>query len=113
MNMHTCTLAARLVRAAMFPAVALALVAGSRSAMAQPVAEAEPNNTKAQANPRIVQVDGVVATGVTTGSTTSVTGTTSADYFRIQSPFRQRGLYRHRLVLSSSAPGLVGSIRGR
>ena len=113
MNTHTCTLVARLLHAAIAPALALAMVAGSRLAMAQPVAEIEPNNTKQQANARFGQFDGLVATGVTTGSTASMTGTTSADYFRISSPFRQRGLYRHRLVLSSATAGLVGSIRGR
>ena len=113
MTMHRCTLAARFVREAVCPVLVLALMAGTRSVMAQPVAESEPNNAKPQANPRFGQFDGLVATGVTTGSSTSVAGTTSTDYFRIQSPFRQRGLYRHRLVLSSPTAGLVGSIRGR
>jgi hypothetical protein len=92
---------------------ALAAVAGfSASVSAQFIYnEIEDNNSKAAANFFILN-DGDGVRGTSTGSSTTVPGIGSADYFLLQNTARPLGIYRHRLVLTSGTPGHTGTIRG-
>ncbi|MGQ0628478.1 MAG: EF-hand domain-containing protein [Phycisphaerales bacterium] len=93
---------------------ALACAACAGRALAQPTIEAEPNNSKNQANQRPTFTDGVIITGTTTGATTSPTGTSSIDYYRVVAPGRPGAeYYRFRLLLNSTTPGHVATLRGR
>jgi hypothetical protein len=75
--------------------------------------EAEANDTKAAANMFLNLVNGATITGNSTGSSTTVPGAGSADYFRISTAAAALGIYRHRMVLTTAGTaGHTGTIRG-
>ena len=95
----------RFVCAVSCVAVTLGFFASSASAQTN---ETEPNDTKAQAN---------VVTGMTDGSTitgNSISGTTTGlDYYSVTLASRTPGIYRYRMVLTTTGTaGHVGTIRG-
>ena len=95
-----------------FSCVALAMGAFASSASAQST-ESEPNDSKAAANVVNGLNDGNTITGNSTGSSTTTAGTTSADYFSVTLASRTPGIYRYRLVLTTTGTaGHVGTIRG-
>ncbi|MFN5958967.1 MAG: beta strand repeat-containing protein [Planctomyces sp.] len=78
--------------------------------------ETEPNNIKAAAN-AVGGASGMVAgdtiTGNSTGSSTTVAGTTSADYYLITMRTAAPGIYKHRLAITTAGTaGHTGTIRG-
>jgi len=93
-------------------ATAATLIAAS-FAQAQVTAEVEPNQSKATATPVVAPMEpGHTLTGTTTGSSSSA-GAASLDYFRVQTAAAPAGIYRYRLVITTSGTeGHVGSIRG-
>jgi hypothetical protein len=94
-------------------AAAAAVVLGmGTSAMAVNFPELEPNDTKAAANivPGIVAGDTI--TGNSTGTSTTVPGAASADYYDLRVGALPAGIYRHRLVLTSNTLGQTGTLRG-
>jgi len=80
------------------------------SAMGQ-TAEVEPNDNKGSATLVTLTGPGPAFTGVSTGASTTVTGLTSADYFRIKMPAAAAGIYRNRLQLTPAA-GYAFTVRG-
>lgn len=82
------------------------------TAAARPIFdEVEPNNSKAAAN-AFTLMDGDSLRGTTTGASTAA-GLSSLDYFLITNTARPLGIYRHRLVLTTTGTaGHTGSIRG-
>ena len=84
-------------------------------AMAQ-LSEVEPNETKAQAltNGTFVMplANGAALTGTTTGTSTTVAGLASADTWLVRPNNLAAGIWRHRLVLTSTTVGHVGTLRG-
>ncbi len=75
--------------------------------------EVEPNNSKGAATiPAAPLVAGDALTGNTTGSSTTVEGPTSADYFLVETAAAPLGIYQHRLVIFTfGAEGHTGTIR--
>ncbi len=75
--------------------------------------EVEPNNSKAAATiPGAPLVAGDSLSGNTTGSSTTVEGPTSADYFLVQTGALSLGVYEHRLVITTAGTaGHTGTIR--
>lgn len=77
--------------------------------------EVEPNDGKAAATAAASGTTGLVAneflTGTTTGSSTTTAGPGSADYFRVKTAAAPPGIYRHRLVITSTTAGHTGTIR--
>ena len=92
-------------------AAALTLVS-AQVAGAAVFPEVEGNDTKAAANVFGPMVAGDTIVGNSTGSSTTVAGTTSADYFLISTPAAVPGIYRNRLQLTSTTLGQTGTIRG-
>ncbi|MBS0195616.1 MAG: hypothetical protein JSR77_02555 [Planctomycetes bacterium] len=88
--------------------------AGTAQAANNP--EVEPNDTKATAtiaNSGGAGMDtGDTISGTTTGSSTTTAGAASADYFLVTTKARPQGVYRHRLILTSSVAGHTFTIRG-
>ncbi len=69
--------------------------------------ESEANDSKATAN-----VFGGLTNGATiTGNSISAT-TTGLDYFRVGTAAAAPGIYRYRMLLNTTTPGNVGTIRG-
>lgn len=88
------------------------LLSGATAANAQFV-EVEDNNSKAQANPVVGILNGGTIRGLSTGSSTSVPGIGSADYFRVQTAAAPLAIYRHRLTITTDGTaGHTGTIRG-
>ena len=85
----------------------------ARSVFAQNTPEIEPNETKGTATVVLAPMaPGHTLTGNTTGSATTA-GATSLDTFRVKTAPAAAGIYRYRLVLTTTGPvGHVGSIRG-
>ena len=74
--------------------------------------EIEPNDTKATAN-AFGLTAGDAITGTTTGSSTTVPGIGSADYFRMTVAPSALGIYRHRMTITTTGTaGHTGTIRG-
>jgi hypothetical protein len=73
--------------------------------------EAEPNNTKPAATLIQGMAPGDTITGASTGSSTTVAGNGSADYFLLKTAPMPRNIYRYRLV-SNSAANFPTTIRG-
>ena len=96
----------------MTTATAATLFAASL-AHGQVTAEVEPNQSKATATAVSAPMQpGDTLTGTTTGSSSSA-GSASLDYFRVQTAVAPAGIYRYRLVITTSGTeGHVGSIRG-
>lgn len=94
--------------------VGMAGLACSSMAMAQNTPEIEPNETKALATAVLGPMAvGHTLTGNTTGSSTTVPGAASADMWRVQTALDAPGIYRYRLVLSTTGTaGHTGTIRG-
>ncbi|GEM_PF-2422562 len=100
-------------------AVLVASVAGcaiALPALAQ-VAETEPNETKVNADTvgiiNLPAANGPALTGTTTGSSLVTLGLTSADTFRVQAAAQPLGIYRNRLLITTTGTaGHTGSIRG-
>ncbi len=94
-------------------AFSLTVLAGS--ALGQTVNETEPNESKATATPVVLTTagDGTLGTinGVSTGSSTSTTGTATADYFKITVPAAAPGIYRYELQFPN-VYAYTTSIRG-
>lgn len=90
----------------------LAGVVAVGSASAFDFFELEANDTKAAANNVFGIVAGDTIRGTTTGSSTTVAGIGSADYFRVKTAAAALGIYRHRLTITSATAGHTGSIRG-
>jgi hypothetical protein len=90
--------------------LALAAVMGP-NAMAQ-FTETEANNNKAQANVFAPAGPGFTITGNSTGTSTTVAGAASADYFRLNMFTGSLGIYRHQVVITSNVAGHTGTIRG-
>ena len=76
------------------------LLAGYAGAQSTP--EVEPNNTKATATPATLVNIGDTLTGLTTGTTTTGAGTANADFFRVKTAAAALGIYRHRLVVTTT-----------
>jgi hypothetical protein len=88
------------------------LLSGATVASAQFV-ETEDNNTKAQANSVAGILPGGTIRGLSTGSSTTVPGPGSADYFRVQTAAAPLAIYRHRLTITTDGTaGHTGTIRG-
>jgi hypothetical protein len=92
-------------------AVVLVAMAGLAGSVCAQTAEVEPNETKATATPVVLSGPGATITGNTTGASTTA-GATSLDTFRVKTPAAALGIYRHRLVLTSSTLFHTGTIRG-
>jgi hypothetical protein len=91
---------------------ALLAALGGSAAFAQFV-EVEPNDTKATANDAGVISPGPAITGTTTGSSLTVPGIGSADNFLVTVVGAPLGIYRHRLIITTTGTaGHSGSIRG-
>ncbi|MBL0869285.1 MAG: hypothetical protein IBJ18_01775 [Phycisphaerales bacterium] len=76
------------------------------------VAEVEPNDSKATATSAAIS-PGEGVFGFTTGTSTTVPGDTSADYYVIKTPAAAPGIYRHRMVINTiGTAGHTGTIRG-
>lgn len=102
---------------AMTKQMALAAAAGlacATMAFAQNTPEIEPNETKAQATAVLAPMAaGHTLTGNTTGTSTTVAGAASADTFRVKTVVDSPGIYRYRLVLTTTGTaGHIGTIRG-
>jgi hypothetical protein len=91
--------------------LALSMAAG---AVAQVnTTEVEPNESKAAATIVANMAPGDTITGNTQGASTTIPGATSADFFRVNTAPTAAGLYRYRLVLTTSGTaGHVGGIMG-
>jgi hypothetical protein len=75
--------------------------------------EVEDNNTKAAANIFLGLLNGDRILGTSTGTSTTVAGIGSADYFRVGTAAATLGIYRHRLALTTAGTaGHTGSLRG-
>ncbi len=95
------------------PAALLAMAGLACSALATNTTETEPNDNKAGANPVVGMVSGDTITGNTTGTSTTVAGTTSSDNFRIKTAPAVLGIYRHNLsITTAGTAGHAGTIRG-
>jgi hypothetical protein len=97
-----------------FQLFACAGVACSSVAVAQVTPEVEPNENKASATPVVAPMQpGHTLTGNTTGTSTTVAGPASADMFRVKTAAAPLGIYRYRLVLTTTGTaGHTGTIRG-
>jgi hypothetical protein len=94
-------------------AAAVAAVLGmGTSAFAVVFPEAEANDTKAAANVVAGITAGDAIVGNSTGSSTVTPGPASADYFDLRVAAAPLGIYRHRLVITSTTPGHTGTLRG-
>ena len=72
--------------------------------------EAEPNDTKAQAN--AFMLPGANTPGYLIGNSTSAAGA-GLDYFRLTTAAQATaGFYRHRLIIQSATVGHTGTVRG-
>ncbi len=97
---------------------ALLLIAGlPLSAFAVDLPEDEPNETKSQAvgNHAFVLAPGDSVSGITTGTSTTTTigpSGPTADTFLLRTTPAALGIYRHRMTLTGSGSGRVGTIRG-
>ncbi len=97
---------------------ALLLVVGlPMSAFAVDLPEDEPNESKAQAvgNHAFVLAPGDSVSGITTGTSTTTTigpSGPTADTFLLRTTPAALGIYRHRMTLTGSGSGRVGTIRG-
>ena len=93
-------------------ATAATIIAAS-IAQAQVTAEVEPNQNKASATAVAAPMQpGDTLTGTSTGSSSSA-GAASLDYFRVQTAVAPAGIYRYRLVITTTGfEGHTGSIRG-
>lgn len=74
--------------------------------------ESEANDSKAAANIFTGLSAGSTITGNSTGSSTTVPGPDSADYFRVSTAASSLAVYQHRLTIESATPGHTGTIRG-
>jgi hypothetical protein len=93
----------------------LAMIAGTAVAVDTP--EVEPNDSKATAtvanNGGLGLDSGDTISGLTTGTSTTVPGNGSADYFIVTTKARPLGIYRHTLTLTTSGTaGHAFTIRG-
>lgn len=92
--------------------VALAGLALGAAASATTFNEVEDNNNKAGSN-LVSLLNGDVIQGLTTGSSTTVAGVGSADFFRVRVGAQGLGIYRNRLVLTTTGTaGHSGAIMG-
>lgn len=74
--------------------------------------ETEPNDTKAGSN-AVTLSNGQGVYGQTTGTSTTVAGIGSADNFLITTAAASPGIYRHRMIITTSGTaGHAGTIRG-
>lgn len=73
----------------------------------QVIPEIEPNDTRATATSAFILTPGAASL---TGNSISAT-TTGLDYFRVFMPTQTLGIYRNRLVITSSIAGHTGTIR--
>jgi MYXO-CTERM domain-containing protein len=104
--MHRRISSGRATMRALAAAVALSLAAADVS-LAAVFPEAEPNDSKATANP----VGPMVAGDSILGNSISAT-TTGLDYFDVTLAPQPLGIYRHRLTITSPIVGHTGTIRG-
>ncbi len=75
--------------------------------------DVEPNDSKAQPTVISAITHGQTIGGYTTGTSTTVQGITSADYFSIRTAQATPGIYRHRLVVTSTGTNaFTGTVRG-
>ncbi len=74
--------------------------------------EVEGNDTKGAANVFSGMVAGDTITGNSTGTSTTVAGAGSADYFRVSTAADVLGIYRYRMVATSAVAGHTLTIRG-
>ena len=89
-------------------------LAVSTTALAIDTPETEDNNNKAAANLVAAMAPGDTISGTTTGTSTTVAGVGSADYFNVTTTAAGTpGFYRYRLVLTTAGTaGHVGTIQG-
>jgi hypothetical protein len=103
----------RIARTACRAAAAAAVLAMGTSALRASVfIESEPNDSKATANPVLLTGVGDTIVGNSQGSSTTVAGPTSADYFRVTTPAQPVAIYMNRLTITSDIVGHTGTIRG-
>lgn len=83
-------------------------------ALARPnTPEIEPNDTKPFATNAFGLVNGDTLSGNTTGSSTVTPGATSADYFRLRTAAGALGIYRNRMIITTTGTaGHTGTLRG-
>ncbi len=91
--------------------VAFAGLALGAAASATTFNETEPNDNKAGANLISGILVGDTIVGNSIGSSTTVPGAGSADYFRVRTGAGALGIYRNRLIITSAQTHL-GSLRG-
>lgn len=99
----------KISRLAATSVVSTALLTG---ALAINFPEVEGNDTKAAANVFAGMAAGDTITGNTTGSSTTVAGAGSADYFKVGTAGAALGIYRYRMVATSAVVGHTLTIRG-
>ena len=92
--------------------LSVAALTCASAAFATNTPEVEPNDTKAAANGPVVLLPGDTVSGTSTGTSTTVPGLASADHFLVKTAAAKTGIYRHRLVLTSSTAGHAVTIRG-
>lgn len=93
--------------------LAAAVVSISVPAFAVNFTEVEPNDSKLLATPVVLTGVGDTITGLSTGSSTTVPGTGSADYYRVTTAPAALGIYKHTLAISTAGTaGHTGTIRG-
>jgi hypothetical protein len=93
----------------------LALCAGAAvSAYGQTTfPEVEPNDTKAAANGAFVMAPGDMILGNSTGTSTTTAGSASSDYFLVKTTPAPLGVYRYRMVVTTSgSAGHTATLRG-
>ncbi len=75
--------------------------------------DVEPNDSKVQPTLISAITHGQTIGGYTTGTSTTVQGLTSADYFSIRTAQATPAIYRHRLVVTSTGTNaFTGTVRG-
>lgn len=92
--------------------VAVAGFALSAAATAATFNEVEPNDNKAGANLVAGILNGDTIVGNTTGSSTTTPGAASSDNFLVRTAAGALGIYRNRLIITSSIVGHTGTLRG-
>lgn len=83
-------------------------------ALGQTTAEVEPNETRPNSTVVTAPMEpGHTLTGTSTGTATTTGAPTSVDQFRVKTALAAPGVYRYRLVITTSgAAGHTGTIRG-
>ena len=90
----------------------VALALGGTAAADAVFNETESNESKATASLASGMLPGDLLVGNTTGTSLTTPGAASADYFLVSTAAQPLGVYRYRLVINSTTPGHIATIRG-